>query len=666
MLAAENAAAIMVACYPNPLSAKNLAAVPRPPQYPGAQQYENKAPQTGCVNSTAAPLMSRCWGSLLRVFDMVTWGMDIDTSGRPLPNGYFMSLVNVSGLCRHELTSDCMTQLGPIGCFLLNLKDPALRTPLFEPPQPPAPPGAQQPQNAGAGGGGGDGGDDGPNLVAILVGTLGGAALLAALGLGAALLWRRRQAQARAQAGGGKTAPDAHDDPSAAGLRRQSPPGDWEQASKAGAVASDSGLASSGMDSRDALTHSRYPAIALGPSCAPYGGPSVVSLQTPFKPGLLTSITVSDPAEGAAAVEGRGGQAEAGPATEDGPTTTAVAEGPVAAVTAGSGACRGEAHDASAGAPDPGVPVVQLTSRVLGKGTFGRVLEGTLNGMPVAVKQMGDLFEGVSDEKTYAFVQELEVLARCEHPNIVRLLAACVKPPKPCIVMELMATSLDKVLYGRGRGSLLPLDLVLHIGMEIAQGLDYLHPTVMHRDLKPANVLLNDPTSDRPVVKLSDFGISRLRHSMLVTQNPEAGTPAYVAPECFDVDVWQFNHKVDIYAFGVLLWEMLAGVQPWSGLEPVNIAMHVTMLGKRLPMPPEEAPGSSKERWPLKVKQLIEECWDKDPLRRPAAMELLKRLALVRNALEGGHQAKPAHAAAGRLSVSVAGSSAAAAGGGAP
>ncbi|EFJ40128.1 hypothetical protein VOLCADRAFT_100138 [Volvox carteri f. nagariensis] len=60
--------------------------------------------------------------------------------------------------------------------------------------------------------------------------------------------------------------------------------------------------------------------------------------------------------------------------------------------------------------------------------------------------------------------------------------------------------------------------------MNIAQALSYLHPTILHRDLKPANVLIAQPDSDKPIAKLADFGLSRLRDTVLMTQNPEVGT----------------------------------------------------------------------------------------------------------------------------------------------
>ncbi|PNH02905.1 Serine/threonine-protein kinase HT1 [Tetrabaena socialis] len=96
----------------------------------------------------------------------------------------------------------------------------------------------------------------------------------------------------------------------------------------------------------------------------------------------------------------------------------------------------------------------------------------------------------------------LQVLGRCQHPNIVRLLAACLKPPRLCLVMELMDTSLERLVHGKA-GDLMPLQTVLHVAADIARGLAYLHPTIVHRDLKPGNVLLSNLESMRPIAKLT-------------------------------------------------------------------------------------------------------------------------------------------------------------------
>ncbi|KAG2439959.1 hypothetical protein HXX76_004078 [Chlamydomonas incerta] len=331
-----------------------------------------------------------------------------------------------------------------------------------------------------------------------------------------------------------------------------------------------------------------------------------------------------------------------------------------------------------AGAVDSGSEgdsVVHLLPVVLGKGGFGRVVAGTYRGQPVAVKQLlddawwaagpagagpaggGVADAGQRDELVRAFVQEVQILGRCDHPNVARLHAVCLTPPHLSLVLERCETSLDKLIYGGagnaaagGRGSpggnedkseplgargpppLLPLSKVLHIAIQVAKGLEYLHPTIVHRDLKPANVLLNDADGPSPVAKLSDFGLSRMRNATQSTMQPQAGTAAYLAPECFSVeDSTSVGHRADIYSFGVLLWTMLSGKQPWADFSLVAIAFKVGLQQQRLPLEHLQAAG----RCTPKLDKLIVQCWETDPLRRPAAGEVWKALMLCEQELRG-------------------------------
>ncbi|GIL89229.1 hypothetical protein Vretimale_18576 [Volvox reticuliferus] len=250
--------------------------------------------------------------------------------------------------------------------------------------------------------------------------------------------------------------------------------------------------------------------------------------------------------------------------------------------------------------------------------------------------------------------QEVQVLGRCCHVNVVRLLAACLTPPRVCLVMELMDTSLDTLLYGQkgyhenrqarvicsdggpstSQQQLLPLAKVLHISTQIAAALEYLHPTIVHRDLKPANVLLNDPHSDFPVVKLTDFGLSRIGMGTLATLHLEAGTPTYLAPECYDSRKNIIMHQSDLYSLGVLIWAMLSGRRPWQGCSIPAVAYKVAVLGERPPL--EQI---SSRRCPLRLRQLVKQCWDPDPLRRPAAAEMAKELSeMLAAQLARGHR----------------------------
>eukprot|EP00198_Chlamydomonas_reinhardtii_P010494 XP_001699831.1 predicted protein [Chlamydomonas reinhardtii] len=336
---------------------------------------------------------------------------------------------------------------------------------------------------------------------------------------------------------------------------------------------------------------------------------------------------------------------------------------------------------APAGQPLPdeapaGANEVELLPVVLGRGAFGQVVEGMFRGQRVAVKLLSDynyLLRDTPEEgadggvaeggdkagggeagragrpapalpyNMRSFADEVEVLSRVDHPNVVRLLGACLDPPRICLVMERMQTSLHQLLHhsgatggseqpqaaaaGSGSDSSgataavssrsaqamqpMPVCKALHIALGVARGLEYLHPTVLHRDLKPANVLLNNPDSDTPEVKITDFGISRLNHATLVTQRPGAGTPAYLAPECYEAAARKrgaITHRADMYSFGVMLWELLSGYKPWQGYNLVELAAALV-------------------------------CWEHDPLRRPAAAEAVKCLEMALQARSGSRAA---------------------------
>eukprot|EP00198_Chlamydomonas_reinhardtii_P009980 XP_001699317.1 predicted protein [Chlamydomonas reinhardtii] len=335
--------------------------------------------------------------------------------------------------------------------------------------------------------------------------------------------------------------------------------------------------------------------------------------------------------------------------------------------------------------PAPAQPhVTLLLGQVIGKGSFGKVVEGIYAGRRVAVKlidtglllpaaaaaaQLGKGQPPSQPAAAWAYVsrgdddptaadvaaphigaastagsteaevqqgliaalgQEVEVLARVRHHNIVQLLAANLRPPHVCLVMERMDTSLDRLLY-KDPDRPLPLSLALRIALQVARALHYLHPTILHRDLKPANVLIShadDGDECLVVAKLADFGLSRLRSTVLVTCNPEVGTGPYMAPECFGLGNSTIMDRADCYSFGVLLWELIARRRPWEGLSVFAVAVRVAVHGERLPLAPLEQAGA-----PSKIVRLVWQCFDADPWRRPAAAEIVKSILLVQEEL---------------------------------
>lgn len=191
------------------------------------------------------------------------------------------------------------------------------------------------------------------------------------------------------------------------------------------------------------------------------------------------------------------------------------------------------------------------------------------------------------------FLQEARVSATLRSPHIVQVLDVEQGPQGAILVMELLRGETLQALMDRQRrlDTATAVDFALQIieGLEIAH-----HANVVHRDLKPDNVFVV-PGSQGPLLKLLDFGIAKLRTSPefdrgLTRPGVVMGTPEYMAPEqAFSADT--VDPRADIYAMGVLLFEMLSGQRPVQGDDPKVIAQkvfsgHVTALSALLPALP--------------------------------------------------------------------------------
>ncbi|GKA17961.1 probable receptor-like protein kinase, partial [Tanacetum coccineum] len=217
-------------------------------------------------------------------------------------------------------------------------------------------------------------------------------------------------------------------------------------------------------------------------------------------------------------------------------------------------------------------------SEILGSGGFGSVYKGQFDDdLFVAVKRL----DNHSRDGIKEFQTEVDILSRIQHPNIINLLGYCVYDETRLLVYELMPNgSLDTQLHGPSCGSNLTWHCRMKIALDTARGLEYLHehckPSVIHRDLKTSNILLDSNYN----AKLSDFGLA-----VMDGANREkiklSGTLGYVAPE-YLLD-GKLTDKSDVYAFGVVLLELLLRRRPVEKLAPsecqsiVNWAMpHLT------------------------------------------------------------------------------------------
>ncbi|KAG2501064.1 hypothetical protein HYH03_000883 [Edaphochlamys debaryana] len=275
-----------------------------------------------------------------------------------------------------------------------------------------------------------------------------------------------------------------------------------------------------------------------------------------------------------------------------------------------------------------------VLERRIGSGAYGTVYSGRWGGGRVAVKVV-PLAEGEGGAVCPAAVesirQEVQVLSRLSHPHIIRFFGACLAPPNVCIVEELAAGgSLHGRLHARRRATgakiYPPMSLiqVLRLGLDVAGAMAYLHSlNVVHRDLKPQNVLLDESGA----AKVADFGIAKIKdRTLMSTRNAHAGTPAYMAPEQFEGR--PVGEKVDVYAFGVTLWECLTGEQPWAELQnPMQVIFVVGVQCQRPPLPPTTPPD---------LAALIAACWADDPAARPAFVEVIGALRGLLAAAEAG------------------------------
>ncbi len=248
-------------------------------------------------------------------------------------------------------------------------------------------------------------------------------------------------------------------------------------------------------------------------------------------------------------------------------------------------------------------------------GTVYRARDPNLD-RPVALKTIAAEL-AANPEFLGRFQREARAAARLTHPNIVTIYELGEVDGTPFIAMELLeGLDLVEAMSPPGR---LPLDEKLRIMVEVCRGLDYAHKRgVIHRDVKPANVRLLQSGS----VKMVDFGIARLGESTLTQTGILLGTPSYLAPEV--VSGGRVDHRADMWAVGVILYELLAGQRPFQAPTFVGLVYKIV----HDPVPPLE---SLAPDLPKPLTDVVARTLEKDPARRYQDLaELATALQAVR------------------------------------
>ncbi len=201
-------------------------------------------------------------------------------------------------------------------------------------------------------------------------------------------------------------------------------------------------------------------------------------------------------------------------------------------------------------------------------------------GRAVAIKI---LHEALPDElaSRQRFEREAKLMARLEHPNCVSVIDFGVHEDKPFLVMELVrGTSLLDILDREGK---IEAPRAAEIMRQVLSGLAHAHELgIVHRDVKPANIMVGEKTGIGLQVRLLDFGLARFTDtSTKLTTGIVVGTPNYMAPEqCKGGDI---DGRADLYACGVILFEMLTGKKPFTADDPIQVVRkHMTQPPPRL------------------------------------------------------------------------------------
>jgi serine/threonine-protein kinase len=274
-----------------------------------------------------------------------------------------------------------------------------------------------------------------------------------------------------------------------------------------------------------------------------------------------------------------------------------------------------------------------LVHRLIGEGGMGKVYEAEerLSKRRVALKVLHPELAR-SDDGRRLFLNEMQILAQLEHPNIVRSLASTEVGGELVMVLEFLdGKTLRAVLSESER---MPWAEAARITSSVAAALSAAHgrePPVIHRDLKPENIMvLGDGT-----VKVMDFGIAKVIQAMGQTNTQSVGTLQYMSPE--QIDAQSIDQRSDLYCLGLVFYECLAGKPPFVSASPRQL------LNLQCTAEPPALAEELRSGLPKGVEDLVFQLLEKAPEDRPyLAADVVERLEPFLPARPRGGATRPA------------------------
>ncbi|KAJ8268813.1 hypothetical protein COCON_G00114200 [Conger conger] len=275
------------------------------------------------------------------------------------------------------------------------------------------------------------------------------------------------------------------------------------------------------------------------------------------------------------------------------------------------------------------IPEGQITlGQRIGSGSFGTVYKGKWHG-DVAVKMLN--VTAPTPQQLQAFKNEVGVLRKTRHVNILLFMGYTTKPQLAIVTQWCEGSSLYHHLHIiETKFEMIKL---IDIARQTAQGMDYLHAkSIIHRDLKSNNIFLHEDLT----VKIGDFGLATVKSRWSGSHQFEqlSGSILWMAPEVIRLqDKNPYSFQSDVYAFGIVLYELMSGALPYSNIN--NRDQIIFMVGRGY-----LSPDLSKARsnCPKAMKRLMAECLKKKREERPLFPQILASIELLARSLPKIHR----------------------------